>query len=94
LRDAIAMLDPCDVLVLEGFKSAPVHKIEVRLGAAASEGPLAPGDPWVVAIAADHVTDGAGRPVFHIDQIAALADFVEALRSRAHEVRPTPSRPE
>lgn len=94
LREAIAVLDPCDVLVVEGFKSAPVPKIEVRRSAAASQVPLAPDDPWVAAIAADHVTDGAGRPVFHVDQIAAIADFVEALRSRTREGRRTPSRPE
>jgi molybdopterin-guanine dinucleotide biosynthesis protein B len=94
LRDAIAMLDPCDVLVVEGFKSAPVSKIEIRRRASASQVPLAPDDPWVVAIVADHATDGAGRPVFEIDQIGAVADFVETLRNRTREDRSVPARPE
>ncbi|MFV0295675.1 MAG: molybdopterin-guanine dinucleotide biosynthesis protein B, partial [Hyphomicrobiaceae bacterium] len=77
LGDVLALLDPCDVIVAEGYKRADIPKIEARRAAAQSREPLADGDRWVVAIAADHEADGAGRPVFAIDDIAGIADFVE-----------------
>jgi len=38
---------------------------------------LAPDDPLVVAVAADHEVDGCGRPVFALDDIVGLADLIE-----------------
>jgi molybdopterin-guanine dinucleotide biosynthesis protein B len=32
--------------------------------------------PGVVAIAADHETDGGGLPVFQLDAISEIADFI------------------
>ncbi|MGE0697753.1 MAG: molybdopterin-guanine dinucleotide biosynthesis protein B [Hyphomicrobiaceae bacterium] len=77
LAEVAAMLEPCDVIVVEGYKSAPVPKIEARRSASISREPLAPGDPWVIAIAADHPTEGDGRTVLSLDNIASLADLIE-----------------
>ena len=41
--------------------------------------PLAPEDPHIVAIAADHAVENAGLPVFDLDDTMALADFAERL---------------
>lgn len=75
--DVVAMLDPCDVIVVEGYKSAPVAKIEARRRHSFSREPLAPHDPRVIAIAADHETEDHGRPVYALDDIAGLADLIE-----------------
>jgi molybdopterin-guanine dinucleotide biosynthesis protein B len=39
---------------------------------------LAPGDPTIVAVAADYSADGDGRPVFELDDVTGLADFIAA----------------
>jgi molybdopterin-guanine dinucleotide biosynthesis protein B len=78
LAAVIARLDPCDLVIVEGYKRAPIPKIEVRRRAAASATPLAERDPHVIAIAADHPVDGGGVPVLALDDIAAIADLVLA----------------
>jgi molybdopterin-guanine dinucleotide biosynthesis adapter protein len=81
LDAVIGRLDPCDLVIVEGYKAAPIPKIEARRQAAARAEPLAAADPNVIAIAADHACDGAGRPVFALDDITGIADFlVKALR--------------
>ena len=39
---------------------------------------LASKDANVIAVAADHAADGFGRPVFDLDDIAGIADFIAA----------------
>jgi len=77
LAEVVAMLQPCDVIVAEGYKRAPVAKIEVRRSDSRSREPLAPGDVDVIAIAADHATDAHGRPVYDLDDVPGLADLIE-----------------
>lgn len=74
--DVLAMLDPCDLIIVEGYKSAPIPKIEARRTASFSRDPLAPRDPTVIAIAADHPTEAHGLPLFDLGDIAGLADFI------------------
>jgi len=81
-------LDPADVVVVEGFKQAPIPKLEVRRLTAKDTTPLLGAIDGVVAIAADHpIAPGSlptGVAVFDIDAIAAIASFfLERL-----EVRP------
>ena len=38
--------------------------------------PLADKDPHVIAIAADHAIEGAAVPVFALDDVTAIADFI------------------
>ena len=77
LAEVLQMLDPCDIIVAEGYKRAPVPKIEARRIQSAAREPLAPADPHVIAIAADHSTDSGGLPVFELGDILGLADFIE-----------------
>lgn len=72
----LAKLDPCDLVLVEGYKSAAIPKIEARRAETISSEPLAPNDPHVIAIAADHAVEGASVPVFGLDDIAGLATFV------------------
>jgi molybdopterin-guanine dinucleotide biosynthesis protein B len=76
LDEMIGRLEPCDLVIVEGYKAAPIPKIEARRRAAARAVPLAATDPNVIAIAADHACDGAGRPVFALDDAAGIADLI------------------
>ena len=76
LADVIGWLGPCDLVVVEGYKSAAIPKIEARRSAAFGREPLADTDAGIIAIAADHPVSAHGPPVFALDDIAALADFI------------------
>ncbi len=76
-EEVIAALDPCDLIVVEGYKSAPIPKIEARRSASLTKRALAEDDPHVIAIAADHAVEGSRVPVYTLDDIAALADLIE-----------------
>ena len=84
LADVAAWLAPADLIVVEGYKSAAIPKIEARRTAAMHKVPLAGKDAHVIAIAADHAIDGAAVPVFALDDVTAIADFIaRALGLRA-----------
>ena len=73
--DVIAMLAPCDLIIVEGYKTAAIPKIEARRGT--PETVLAPADPHVIAIASDEPAAHTDPlPVFHLDDVATLADFL------------------
>jgi molybdopterin-guanine dinucleotide biosynthesis adapter protein len=77
--EVIAKLVPCDLIVVEGYKTQPIPKIEARRTASFTLTPLAPDDPHVFAIAADHGVEHArGLPIFGLDDIAAMADLITA----------------
>lgn len=88
-EEVIAWLDPCDLIIVEGYKSAQMPKIEVRRLQSLSRRSLVADDPRVIAIAADHAVEDAGVPVFSLDDIGPIADFIEStigpLRSRVAE---------
>jgi molybdopterin-guanine dinucleotide biosynthesis adapter protein len=75
----LARLAPCDLVVIEGYKREPIPKIEARRRLAANTTPLAPTDPWICAIAADHHVAETKLPVFDLDDTKGLADFVEQI---------------
>jgi molybdopterin-guanine dinucleotide biosynthesis adapter protein len=74
LFQQIERLAPCDLVLVEGFKQAPIAKIEVRRAALGSP-LLHPGDANVIALASDERLDTA-LPQFHIDDAGAIAAFV------------------
>lgn len=76
LDDVIARLSPCDLVLIEGYKRENHPKIEARRLDAANREPLSVSDPNIVAIAADHDVADSDLPVFHLDDISAIADFV------------------
>lgn len=77
LADLIARLDPCDIVLVEGYKRDRHPKIEVHR-AAAGHPLIAPGDPTVRAVASD-LTLKLDRPLLPLDDIAAIAAFVLSL---------------
>jgi molybdopterin-guanine dinucleotide biosynthesis protein B len=76
LDEMIAKLDPCDLVIVEGYKRAAIPKIEARRTAAASHVPLADTDPNVIAVAADHPADGEQPPHYALDDSVRLADLI------------------
>lgn len=73
----VGLIEPCDLILVEGYKSVPIAKIEARRSQSLSQQPLAPGDPHVIAIAADHPTEASGCPLFALDDVTGLADLIE-----------------
>ncbi len=76
LEEVAAWLGPCDLIIAEGYKSARIPKIEARRSGAVSNVQLADSDPTVRAIAADYPIAERRLPVFALDDIARIADFI------------------
>jgi molybdopterin-guanine dinucleotide biosynthesis adapter protein len=77
LDDILHKLEPCDLVLVEGYKrDRKVPKIEIR--DIAQDAPKLVDDPTVIAVAANGAVEDAGVPVFDRDDIMGLADFVVA----------------
>ena len=76
-EEVIAALEPADLIIVEGYKSAPIAKIEARRLQSFTRRPLADEDPNVIAIAADYPVEHARLPVFSLDDIKEMADLVD-----------------
>ena len=74
LQDQLKLLSPCDLVIVEGYKSAAIPKVEVHRRASAAP-LLHPEDPHVVAVATDEPLDTA-LPQFDLDDAAAVARFI------------------
>jgi molybdopterin-guanine dinucleotide biosynthesis protein B len=78
LTEVLARLAPADLVLVEGFKTAPHPKIEVR---ADDSRPMVPADYNIVAVASD-LPGQDGLPRFVRDDIAGIADFIAAHTAR------------
>ncbi|PLX39167.1 MAG: molybdopterin-guanine dinucleotide biosynthesis protein B [Hyphomicrobiales bacterium] len=76
LGDFLPRFAPCDVVIVEGYKRESYPKLEVRRLEASRNDPLALTDPTVFAIASDHAVDDTDKPVFSLDDIGAITDFI------------------
>lgn len=75
--EVLAHVGPCDLVLVEGYKREIFPKIEIRKEGAASREPLHGQFPQIVAIASDRPeTEREDLPVFQLDDVAAIADFV------------------
>jgi molybdopterin-guanine dinucleotide biosynthesis adapter protein len=75
LAELLGQLAPCDLVLVEGFRSEGTFpRIEVRRSTN-TEPPLYPHDPNVIAIAADHRVE-TDRPVLDLNDAAKIAAFV------------------
>ena len=74
LQDQLKQLSPCDLVIVEGYKSASIPKIEAHRRD--SHTPvLYPEDENVVAIATDEPLD-TKLPQLDIDDAGAVARFI------------------
>ena len=71
----LARLDPVDLVLVEGYKRDRHPKIEARRAATAQD-LIAAGDDTIEAIASDAPLPGLPVPVFSLDDIPAIADFI------------------
>lgn len=76
LAAILARLSPCDLVLVEGYKREAHPKIEVRRTAAAGSERLARADPTILAVAADHPQEGESLPVFDLNDVDTIADFI------------------
>ncbi|MCX7646751.1 MAG: molybdopterin-guanine dinucleotide biosynthesis protein B [Rhodobacteraceae bacterium] len=74
LEALLARLAPVDLVLVEGYKSAPHPKIEAHR-AATGRGLLAETNPTIRAVASDARPETA-LPLFALDDTAAIADFI------------------
>lgn len=87
LLDALRRLSPCDLVLVEGYKRAPIPKLEVYRSALGKPLLLAE-DPHIVGLATDRPGRVAERdiPVFTLDAYDALATFVQAASVAADDL--------
>jgi molybdopterin-guanine dinucleotide biosynthesis adapter protein len=75
LPQLLAKVSPCDLILVEGFKTERHPKLEVFREAAGNP-PLHPIDLRIVAIAGDRPFPDAGIPLVDLNDIPAVADLV------------------
>jgi molybdopterin-guanine dinucleotide biosynthesis protein B len=73
----LARMRPVDLVVIEGFKREGHPKIEVYR-VANGKPPLHPGDPSIIAVAADVDLPGLGIPLRDLDDIEGIADVAQS----------------
>jgi molybdopterin-guanine dinucleotide biosynthesis protein B len=75
LDELLAQLAPCDLVIIEGFKSeGHLPRIEVRR-ANAVEPAIFPHDPNVIAVAADYRVD-TQLPLLDLNHPPSIAEFI------------------
>jgi molybdopterin-guanine dinucleotide biosynthesis protein B len=74
LAQALERLSPCDLVLVEGFKTAAIPKLEVYRESVGKP-LLHPGDPHIIAIATD-APFSCSLPRFDISDVTAIADFI------------------
>jgi molybdopterin-guanine dinucleotide biosynthesis adapter protein len=77
LAQLLARLSPCDLVLVEGFKTGQHPKMEV-FRHAVGKTPLHPEDPRIIAIASDQDFPGIDIPRVDINDIEAIAEMVLA----------------
>jgi molybdopterin-guanine dinucleotide biosynthesis protein B len=72
--EQIRHLAPCDLLLVEGFKHAPIPKLEVWR-AETGEGLLHPNDPHIVGVASDGKVD-TKLPLLDLNDADSISEFI------------------
>jgi molybdopterin-guanine dinucleotide biosynthesis protein B len=93
LPELLARMRPVDLVLIEGFKRDSHPKIEVYRSANAKP-PLHPGDPSIIAVAADVTLQGLTIPQHHLDDIEAIANTVQSYAKPIEEIRWSAAAPE
>ncbi len=77
LAELLRKLSPCDLVLIEGYKSERHPKMEV-FRQTVGKSPLHLGDDRIVAIASDVPLPNAGVPVVDLNDIEAVAQIIQA----------------
>ena len=73
-EEQVKHLSPCDLLIVEGFKHAPIPKLEVWR-AVTGEALLHPNDTHIVAVASDAKVE-TKLPLLDLNDAGAIAEFI------------------
>lgn len=71
----LSQLAPADIVLVEGFKSASIPKLEIWRPSVGKP-ILYHDDPHIFGIASDAIIDACSIPQFHLDDIAHIARFL------------------
>lgn len=74
LTEQLRLLSPCDLVLVEGYKSADIPKIEVHRPSTGKP-LLHPNDPAIVAVACDAPV-ASPLPVLALDDVDGIAAFI------------------
>lgn len=74
--EILEKMEPCDLVLVEGYKLETHPKIEVLSHNTAKDAALWPQDRSIVALAAEQTPPGCDLPCFCRDDIDAISDFV------------------
>jgi len=75
LEALLSQLAPADLVLVEGFKSASIPKLEVWRPSVGKP-ILHSDDPHIFGVATDNIIDECTIPQFHLDDIASIASFL------------------
>ena len=73
-EEQVKRISPCDLLLVEGFKHAPIPKLEVWR-AVTGEPLLHPNDPHIVAVASDTKVE-TKLPLFGLGDFDGIVQFI------------------
>ncbi len=75
LEQLLRRLQPCDLVLIEGFKREAVPKLEI-FRKSVGKPHLWPDDPQIIAVASDDLLPDCPLPVLNLNDIPAIAAFV------------------
>lgn len=73
----LSHFSPCDLILVEGYKHGQHDKLELRREGGKRGKNLSLDDRSIVAIASDREHSDEKLPVFNIDDIVSIANFIE-----------------
>jgi molybdopterin-guanine dinucleotide biosynthesis adapter protein len=76
LEDVLKRLEGSDLILVEGFKRHDHPKIEARRLDSVQQDAMGDAFPGIVAIASDHEVETGAVPVFALDDVAGMAEFI------------------
>ena len=71
----LAKLNPCDIVLVEGFKKEAIPKLEIYRGELELS-PLYPEDPHIIALISDTPPEDCPLPILASANIDIIADFI------------------
>jgi molybdopterin-guanine dinucleotide biosynthesis protein B len=74
LAELIRRLSPCDLVLVEGFKTERHPRLEVAW--TRTDSLIADTDPEILAIVSNRVVATRGRPTFSVDDVPGIATFI------------------
>ena len=83
MMDIVPRLSPCDLILVEGYKREGHPKIECRRIGAREGRPIFENNDTIVAIASDHEVGETDLPVFSLNDVGAIADFIARMTGLA-----------